>query len=712
MGPSSPILPEPGHAPRAGTVGVEHAGELAGKGPGPDAVGQAATPAGDTGGMGSMGDLRAGIPVVLALAFALGAFCYFTLGFEPDWAWVLAGLGVAAGGWAVLRRPTSVLAPICGGLLLAGMIGFAHAKWVAVTTDTITVAPGLGPLQLEGWVRKVEPGRNGPRLRIAVHAIQGMDSDGTPGLVRVTHPLSLRVGPGRFVRCRAVLRPPPEPAMPGDYDFQRQAYLEGLGAVGYVQGRCRGGPLGSAGGPVAAAGLWLDGKRRRIAEHVRVAAGERAGGFAAALVSGDRSYMPEADQAALRGSGLAHLLAISGLHLSIVCGLVYLLVRRSLALAEPLAVRVAVQKPAALAALLAGGVYLLLSGASVSTQRAFIMAAIFFGAILFDRPGFSLRSFAVAMVAVVLIDPVSVTSPGFQMSFAATGALIATYEALSRRRAARADPAGGSRVAEVVNSLVVTSVVASFATAPFALYHFDRVSGGGLLANLLAMPIISFVSAPAAGLALVLAPLGLDSIGLRLFGLSLEWVLAIAHWANALPGQALVPAWPMPGVSFALLVAALAGWVLLTGWWRWLGLLVPCLLAGFSWVSMKGADLHWGADGHLYVFSADGALRLDLVDGDRLGPLRYSDLEPHPACRTGTCRFPSHRGVVEIRWQREEPVLCLQRGLRASDAGRAVTDCGQVLGWAEVEAAGGVSVHLGRGPAPGGRCRPRPWRPC
>jgi len=692
--------------------GVEHAGRGAGKGAGKEPAG---------GGDGAPGwwrgrspgrrrrvllDLRAAGPVVLAFCFALGAHVYFSLPGEPGVPSLAFGLALSLALLAGLRRLPSQAAALFGAMLVAGALGLAHAKATAARTATVMITAETGPLQLEGWVRQVEGGRNGPRLRIEVHAMQGMDAERIPRLVRVTHPLSLAVGPGRFVRCRVVLRPPPAPAMPGDYDFRRQAFFEGLGAVGYVQGRCRGGSLGAPPRLMAGAGLWLDGQRRRLAAHVREAAGERAGGFAAALVSGDRSHMAQEDQEALRASGLAHLLAISGLHLAIVCGLVYLIVRRSLALVEPLALRIAVQKPAAAAALLAGGVYLLLSGASVSTQRAFIMAAIFFGAILFDRPGFSLRSFAVAMVAVVLIDPVSVTSPGFQMSFAATGALIATYEAMTRRRADDPLPMRRGRVYSAAESLVVTSVVASFATAPFALYHFDRVAGAGLIANLAAMPIVSFLSAPAAGLALVLAPLGLGDIGLRLFGLTLEWVLAVAHWSAALPGQAVMPAWPMPASAFVLLVGALAGWILLAGWLRWLSAVALTVAAGLAWITVKGADLHWGADGDIYVAGPDGVLRVAVIDGDGLGPLRYSDLATRASCQTGACLFPSHRGSVEISWQNGEPQACLRAGERLAGP------CDRRLGWREAEAAGGLSVHLGRAGTGPGPCRERPWITC
>ena len=211
----------------------------------------------------------------------------------------------------------------------------------------------------------------------------------------------------------------------------------------------------------------------------RVAARSRAA--AAALASGDRSFLTEADQIALRGAGLAHLLAISGLHMGLVGGLVFLIVWRGLALIEPLALRLSVKKPAACAALIACASYMIISGGSVSTQRAFVMASVFFGAVLLDRAALSQRSVAIAMIILLLLAPWSVLTPGFQMSFAATSVLIATYEGWRQRRQARGH-SPRTPVTFWLKSLIVTSTVTSLATAPYAIYHFERFAGFGVAA--------------------------------------------------------------------------------------------------------------------------------------------------------------------------------------------------------------------------------------
>lgn len=368
------------------------------------------------------------IPFCFALSVCGGAMAYLALPFEPSGLVCLTLMPVfLVAILTVLRRPVPSFIRLTVILAFGFGVGFGAGKARVSWNMSAPQQNVVGPVLVEGWVSAIEPGRKGVRLRISVHAIAGYAPEEAPKTIRLTHRLDLRVSSGRFVRCWAVVRPPPGPAIPGDYDFQRQAWFEELDGVGYVQGRCRGGVLGGPKGLAARVKLAIAAKRRQLARFTHEASGERAGGFAAALVSGDRSYISVADQDALRGAGLAHLLAISGLHLGIVGGLIYLLVRRGLGVFAPLTKRFAVQKPAAIAAILAITAYLILSGASVSTQRAYIMSVVFFAAILVDRPALSLRSFSLAMFMVVVLRPESVFSPGFQMSFAATGVLIAIY---------------------------------------------------------------------------------------------------------------------------------------------------------------------------------------------------------------------------------------------------------------------------------------------
>nr|WP_321441085.1 ComEC/Rec2 family competence protein [uncultured Hyphomonas sp.] len=650
-------------------------------------------------------------PLLLGFSLCGGVIAYFSLSNEPlIWPCLIAAF--VAGVFYISTRWVWWMSAInLPALVLLGLIGgFTAATVRTASVEAPVISSGMRPLMLEGWVREVEPGAKGNRLRIEVHALSGVSAEQTPKFVRVTHRLDLQVAPGRFVRCFALLRPPPSPSLPGDYDFRRQAWFEQLGGVGYVMGRCRGGALGAPDSRMKQLDLRVAAFRRRLAEHVNEAAGSRAGGFAAALVSGDRSFMKMEDQDALRASGLSHLLAISGLHMAMVGGLVFLLVRRGLAFIEPLALRIAVQKPAAIAALSASFVYLVISGASVSTQRAFIMSAVVFGAVLADRAALSLRSYAIAMSLVVLLQPESVMTPGFQMSFAASGALIATYDAWSRRRAERERILGSMSFSWA--SLFVTSLVAGAATAPFAIYHFDRLAGFGLLANLLAMPIISFVSAPLAALSLILTPFGFGDTGLRLFGLSLEAVLAVAHWCASLPNAAYTLPKTMPAATLVLSSCAIACAMAARGSARILLSVLLILPAAILWVRSEDVIAHWAPSGELFLRGGNGEIvRFEMTDGDGLSPLRYARTEVGPACDALTCTYRvAGNGIGDgaVTLYRDGDVSEPAVELRLDDLHLR-------LDWPDVITSGGITIKSGqKGPkrltAPA--CGKRPWRAC
>ena len=259
----------------------------------------------------------------------------------------------------------------------------------------------------------------------------------------------------------------------------------------------------------------------------------------------------------MRDSGLAHLLAISGLHIGLVAGLIFFLVRLVLACIEPVALRNPIKKIAAGAAMAGAFGYLVISGATLPTQRAFMMVSIVMAAVILDRTAISLRLVALAAGLILILSPEALLSASFQMSFAAVIALVAAYEYAAPRTAARRERGGilSSRLAMFVAATILTTVVASLATAPFAIFHFNRVALFGLLANMLAVPMMAMWIMPAGLLSMLLMPLGVESWGLALMGWGLDAVLAIAAFVADLPhAVALVP--PMAVLALAVLVLA------------------------------------------------------------------------------------------------------------------------------------------------------------
>ena len=433
----------------------------------------------------------------------------------------------------------------------------------------------IGPVDVSGRVVWVGAGEGPQRYLLDRVRIERLAPEATPARVRLsvrsTGPDGL-ASPGSWLTALASLRPPPAPAEPGAWDFARQAWFQRIGAVGFVYGAPQplAAPDGEGGGMLPLLSRVRHWVSARILAHTTASAGP----FAAALLTGDRSAIEKTALQAMRDSGLAHLLAISGLHVGLVAGFIFFAARGAFALIEPMALRMPIKKWAAGCALAGGAAYLLLSGMSVPTQRAFVMVSVVLLAIMLDRASISMRLIALAALLVLAIAPESMLGPSFQMSFAAATALIATYEA-ARRPFSRLAARGGLALRPLVYAagVALTSLVAGIATGPFAVYHFNRIADYGLLANLGAVPITGFWIMPWGLVALVLMPLGLEGLALAPMGWGIDAVVWIARRVAEQPGAVtLVPAMPA-----AALLAIVVGGLWLCLWrsrWRFLGIAV------------------------------------------------------------------------------------------------------------------------------------------
>jgi competence protein ComEC len=384
---------------------------------------------------------------------------------------------------------------------------------------------------------------------------------------------------GDRVRLMAALNPPPGPAAPGAFDFQRMAWFMRIGAVGFaVQGAtivARGEPDGMV--------MQLDALRERLTTRIVEALPGNTGGMAAALLTGDQNALDRDAMQAMRDSGLAHLLSISGLHIAFVSAITMGLVRYGLALVPWIALRWPVKKIAASAALAAAFFYMLLAGAPVPAQRSFFMASLVLLAILLDRTALTMRLVAWAAVIVLLFEPESLLGASFQMSFAAVVALIAAWESSRAWRARLHERLRGTedsalyRVLTYLGGTLFTTLVAGLATAAFSAYHFNRISLLGIVANLLAVPLTGIWVMPFGVVAMLLMPLGLESIGLAPMGWGIDATLWIARMVAGWPGAAAsMPS--MPGLSLWLITL---GGLWLCFWqrkWRFLGM-VPVFAA-------------------------------------------------------------------------------------------------------------------------------------
>jgi competence protein ComEC len=348
--------------------------------------------------------------------------------------------------------------------------------------------------------RLIETGINSGQQRYILDnlSIRGVPAHETPRRVHIRVHVPSQDGgdgaahqpvPGDYVRLRASLRPPLGPVAPGAWDFARQSWFQGIGAVGFAYGAAE--LIEVAGEPPRGGiSVWLRNFCHLVSARIVDVLGERGGALATALLTGDRSAIPETTLKNMRASGLAHLLAISGLHVGLVADIIFVVVRLELAAIEPLALRYPIKKWAAATALIGSLCYLLLSGASIPTQRAFLMTSLVLLAVILDRTTISMRLIALAAFVLLLFRPESLMGPSFQMSFAASVSLVAAYGMLRRPLAKLASGANLKlRPLLYVLGVAVTSVIAGGATAPFTIYHFNRFAEYGLLANLAAVPL-------------------------------------------------------------------------------------------------------------------------------------------------------------------------------------------------------------------------------
>ncbi|MEZ0170596.1 ComEC/Rec2 family competence protein [Microvirga sp. TS319] len=507
----------------------------------------------------------------LAVCFGLGVLLFFQAEAPSLWA-PLGAFALSAAAAVRLREKLPALVLSIG--LAAAFAGFSagivRTRSVAAPVLTrMTIAP------VSGFVEAVEDRDHGQRVLLRVVSLQGVPDTERPQRVRVSVRRSVALSAGQFVTGNARLLPPPQPARPGGYDFARDAYYKGIGAVGSFTGR-----VGQAEPPTAPDwSLWLaahvDAARNTLTHRIASVIGGPAGGVGAALVTGKRGLIGTPTNDVLRAAGIYHIVSISGLHMVLAAGTFFWIVRALLALGPGLALLWPVKKIAAVAAMIGATAYCVFSGSDVATERSLIMTLVMFGAVLADRPALSMRNLSIAALIVLAREPEALLGPSFQMSFGAVAAMM-TLVPLLQREKAESRPAtlidrGLSWAGRSALSLVTTTLVATFATAPFSAYHFQSLNPYGLIGNALALPLVSLVVMPAAVLGVLAYPFGLDGPVWAVMGFAVAQVLDVSAWVGAFSGSTLVvPALGIGGL--ALLSAGLLALTIPASNLRWLAL--------------------------------------------------------------------------------------------------------------------------------------------
>ena len=650
------------------------------------------------------GHLMPWIPVCLGI----GIGCFFLLRSDPG-----------VGSWCLLTLVSGLLLPLTRSgdaralfvwAILLVALGFA----LAGVRSTLVQAPVLtfryyGPV--EGRLIAIDRSSSGAlRLTLDQVRLNRVAPRNRPARVRLSLAQDSAIPQvGVRLATTAHLMPPQGPSEPGGFDFRRYAWFLKIGANGYTRT-----PLVVLAPPRH--GLYLQRFRYRLSQIVQQRLEPATGGVAAAIIAGDRSGVRPQELQNLRASNLAHLLAISGLHMGLLTGFVFTVLRFSLCVIPAIALRWNIKKISAGAALVVGLFYLGISGGNVSTERAFIMVLVLFVAVLLDRRALSLRAVAVAATLVLLRRPETLLSPGFQMSFAATTALVAVFGWFRTRRSLL-----GPAWLRSVLTVVLSSAVAGAATAPFGAAHFHVVSHYGLIANVLAVPIMGLVVVPAAVLAMCLAPLGGEQIGIFFLQSGLEWILAVAAWVSALPkpqsGVVMPGIWVLPLFTLGALFVLL--W---QGRLRWAGFLLIGL-SSLTWAQVERPLLLISANGGLVgVLTPQGralsreksqgyiAARWLAADGTPLSQITAAALWPSLIDAGGV--WAGGRRVVHITGKRHADVVtdCQPKDLIVSNRQLELGGDCEVLGPERLRRSGSIRIdHDGRMVTAADIAGNRPW---
>ena len=520
----------------------------------------------------------------LPVFMGMGAVIYFTLPFEPNWTPLVALTCLTV----LLRygvRHHFVAASLTN-LALAILVGLLAAKCETERRATQILGSDVTTYLTARVVMLEQQDKDSFRITLDVLDTARPQLRHAPQRVRVTAhdiPAATSVGSGLqgFVR----LRMPSGPVRPGNYDFAFNSYFTGIGANGFFLGTPRLVNVPPAEGIHGQASSWIAALRVRISERVETTLAGEDGSVAAALITGIRAGISDKTNEDLRKAGLAHILSISGLHLALAAGVVMVSLRSLFALFPGFSLRYPVKKIAAFLSLLSCTFYLALSGADIAAQRSYIMIVVMLLAVLSDRRAMSMGNIAIAAMLTIAITPHEVLGPSFQMSFAATAALIAAYAWWLKRHAGNEQPAPvgipgaspfASMIARPVFFTAATSIVAGAASGVFAAYHFNNTAPLGLVGNVLSLPAISLIIMPFGVLGLLLMPVELDWLPLQIMGFGVWLVRAIAENVAAWAPDGNPGAMPVPTLlSWALAIILL---VTLTTWLRLLA--VPLMVIG------------------------------------------------------------------------------------------------------------------------------------
>jgi competence protein ComEC len=504
------------------------------------------------------------LPVLLGLGIGL----YFSLKFEPSpWIGVVSLVFCACGALFsafTLQRTTATL--IFSAAVLVSL-GHCAAQFRTYVMDAPALSRSMSPARIEGTIRAIDDldGNRGVRVILENLDIQRLTPEQTPKTIRISIRQEEGLLPGQRINVLAGLNPPAAPISPGGFDFQRHAYFKGIGAYGFAYGAPEILENTTSGR--------LERFRQREARHVETVVPHPEASIVSALLLGERAAIPEDTWEDIRAAGLAHVISISGLHISMIAFGVFFVARLIMALIPRLALYHPIKKYAAFLGIITCVAYGIMVGLEVPTLRSMMMTGVVMAAIMIDRNPFSLRLIAFSAFFILLTQPETLTNPGFQMSYAAVAALIFFYEETQKFWSSlhkRMENPWKRRIVIALLGTCVTSVVATLATTPFTLYHFQQFPIYSVVGNVVALPVIGLIIMPAAVITYILMPIGLDGYAIWVMGQGVRAMLWISHE---------IASWHYASLDLV----------------TWPRSALLCLVASGLWIALFKGTLRWGA---------------------------------------------------------------------------------------------------------------------
>ena len=526
--------------------------------------------------------------------FGAGCLLYFIWPYEPSLPYSLAAVTSSLFLIQFFKHELPIKWPCILMCLLCS--GFLHAHIYSVYRKAPMIEHPLFSVTLTARLEKIESLEQGKRIVLSHINTPALAAQQTPKKIRLVVKTPLAPAqPGDIVALTANLLPPPGAMVPGGYNFSQLAYFQQIGAIGYTLT------------PVTMLEKTekktffhhVTTLRHNITTNILAHMSKETGPIASALLTGERSMIDSSILTAIRHAGLAHLLAISGMHLVLVTGICFSFFRYILACSTTICLRINTKKIAALCALAGGMFYLLISGAPISAQRAYIMASIVLISIVLERNVTPMRSVALAAGFIIVYSPEALLTPSFQMSFAAAIALITSFDILKTSFSPKPPHTVLKKIPYHIGNITISSFVASIATLPFAIYHFNTIATYGIIANLIAIPLTSFFIMPLGIMALILMPYQLEALALIPMEYCLKILIQLAQYIANIPGSHDYM------VSFSALQLSLLifGGLWLCLWqsaWRRLGIIFIAL-AIWLYSIMPLPDIILHSDGKLFA---------------------------------------------------------------------------------------------------------------